>query len=79
MTVGLGDQVRLRACHDSGQPGTVIKAERGKLVVFWPDFDFWSKHHPDSLELAEPGNAPQPLPASLARYLECEENTHNEQ
>ncbi len=53
--IRLGDKVRLRACHDSGQPGTVIRFERGKLVVFWRDLDYWSKHHPDSLELAERG------------------------
>jgi hypothetical protein len=48
----LGDRVRLKACHDSGEPGTVIRFERGKLTVYWPDMDHWSRHPPDSLELS---------------------------
>jgi hypothetical protein len=51
--IGLGDKVRLRACHDSGQPGTVIRFERGKLTVYWGDMDYWSKHRPEALELVE--------------------------
>jgi hypothetical protein len=52
--LNLGNKVRLKACHDSGEPGTVIRFERGKLVVFWGDMNFWSRHHPESLELAQP-------------------------
>jgi len=52
MTITLGAKVRLRACR-AGEPGTVIRAERGKLTVFWPDMDFWSRHSAASLELAE--------------------------
>ncbi len=51
--IGLGDKVRLRACR-AGEPGTVIRAERGKFTVYWRDLDYWSKHRPDSLELAQP-------------------------
>jgi hypothetical protein len=47
----LGDSVRLKACHDSGKPGTVIRFDHGKLTVYWPDMDHWSRHPPDSLEL----------------------------
>ena len=54
MMITLGSKVKLKACHDAGAPGTVIRAERGRLVVFWEDMDFWSRHPPDSLELAEP-------------------------
>jgi hypothetical protein len=43
-----GDKVYLRACQ-VGQPGTVIRTERGKLTVYWGDMDFWSRHKPDSL------------------------------
>jgi hypothetical protein len=50
----LGDKVRLKACHDSGQPGTLIRFERGRFTVFWADMNYWSKHHPDSLELDQP-------------------------
>jgi hypothetical protein len=49
----LGDRVRLRACRDSGEPGTVVRFDHGKLTVYWPDMDWWSRHPPDSLELAE--------------------------
>jgi hypothetical protein len=72
----LGDKVFLRACR-VGEPGTVIRAERGRLTVFWKDMDHWSRHPAAALELAEQIHEPQPLPASLARCLECEENTHN--
>lgn len=30
----LGARVRLRGCHDSGEPGTVIRAERGRLTIW---------------------------------------------
>jgi len=77
MTIPMGSQVWLKGLRGCGAPGTVIKETRGKLVVFWADLDHWSNHHPDSLELVEQIHEPQPLPASLARCLECEENTHN--
>jgi len=50
----LGDKVRLRACHDSGAPGTIVRFERGRAVCFWPDLNYWSRHRPDSLELDQP-------------------------
>ena len=46
-----GDKVFLRACR-AGEPGTVIRQERGKLTVYWPDMDFWNKHRPEALERA---------------------------
>jgi hypothetical protein len=52
MTITLESRVYLRACR-TRQPGTVVRVERGKLVVFWRDLDHWSRHVPDSLELAE--------------------------
>ena len=74
----LGDKVRLKACHDSGEAGTVIKAERGKFVIYWPDMDYWSRHPSDSLMLASDavsGPVALPptktgLPATLAALLE---------
>jgi ribosomal protein L24 len=48
-----GDKVRLKACHDSGQPGTVIRVNHGKLTVYWHDMDYFSRHSPDSLMLAD--------------------------
>ena len=53
--LNVGARVHLRACR-AGEPGTVIRAERGKLVVFWSDLDYWSRHKPEALELA-PGSA----------------------
>ena len=50
--IGPGDRVFLRACRNAGQPGTVIRPERDKLVVHWKDMDFWSEHRAESLELA---------------------------
>jgi hypothetical protein len=32
--------------------GTVIREERGKLTIYWADLDFWSRHQPESLDLA---------------------------
>lgn len=64
--IALGNKVRLRACRDSGAPGIVIKAEREKLVVYWHDLDYWSKHRPDSLELAEPNPRPHEQPTTEA-------------
>lgn len=47
----VGAQVFLRACR-AGEPGTVIREERGKYVVYWRDMDFWSRHKAESLEVA---------------------------
>jgi hypothetical protein len=49
-----GDKVFLRACR-TGEPGTVIRQERGKLTVYWRDMDYWSRHRPESLELVLAG------------------------
>jgi hypothetical protein len=75
--IGLGDKVFLKACR-VGIPGVVIRSGR-KLTVYWNDLDHWSKHHPDSLMLAEVAgdssggivlNPPKELPATLAALLE---------
>ncbi len=57
-----GDKVFLRACR-TGEPGTVIRQERGKLTVYWRDMDYWSKHHPESLEIAVAGTM-EPKPTT---------------
>ena len=49
--ISLGARVYLRACR-AGEPGTVIREERGKLVVYWRDLDYWSRHLPEALEPA---------------------------
>jgi hypothetical protein len=50
-----GDSVYLRACRGAGEPGTVVRAERGRLVVYWADMDYWSRHRPEALEIALQG------------------------
>ena len=53
----VGTKVFLRACR-AGEPGTVIREDRGKLVVYWRDLDYWSGHRPEALE---PANETQNL------------------
>ena len=52
--IPLGAHVVLRTCPDSGQPGTVLRIERGKLAVLWADIapDYVRLHSADSLRLA---------------------------
>ncbi len=47
----IGAKVRLRHCA-FGEPGTVLRIERSKLVVLWHDLDFLARHSPESLMLA---------------------------
>jgi hypothetical protein len=47
----LGSRVFLRACRADAS-GTVIRFERGRFTVYWPDMDFWSKHQPEALGIA---------------------------
>lgn len=56
MTIAPGARVYLRACR-AGEAGTVVRAEHKRLVVFWPDMNYWSRHAPESLELAEDDEA----------------------
>lgn len=44
----IGAKVRLRGCA-FGEPGTVLRIERRKVVVYWHDLDFLSRHSPESL------------------------------
>lgn len=47
----IGAKVLLRHCA-FGEPGTVLRIERGKLVVHWHDLDCLARHSPESLMLA---------------------------
>ena len=51
--IQLGDKVFLRGAK-FGAPGTAIRFDHGKLTVYWHDMDFFSRHRPETLELAEP-------------------------
>ena len=48
----IGAKVQLKACN-FGQPGTVLRIERRKVVVLWHDLDYLARHSPESLMLAE--------------------------
>ena len=51
----VGSRVLLRSCP-YGQPGTVLRIERRKVVVYWRDLDFLSRHSPELLILAVADN-----------------------
>jgi hypothetical protein len=36
-----------------GLPGTVLRIERGKVVILWSDIDYLARHRPNTLELVE--------------------------
>ncbi len=48
-----GARVFLRCCSGVGEPGTVIRKERNKLVVNWQDLQMETRHRPETLELAK--------------------------
>jgi hypothetical protein len=49
-----GDRVYLRNCP-VGQPGSVLREERGRIVVNWSDLGLIGRHRAETLILA---NAP---------------------
>lgn len=53
----IGAKVRLRGCA-FGEPGTVLRIERRKVVVLWHDLDYLARHTPESLMLT--GELPAP-------------------
>jgi hypothetical protein len=44
----IGARVRLKGCN-FGPPGRVLRHERRKVVVYWIDLDFISRHNLASL------------------------------
>jgi hypothetical protein len=50
--IAVGSKVYLRGCA-FGKPGTVLRIERRKVVVFWHDLDYLARNSPESLMLAE--------------------------
>ena len=68
----IGVRVQLRGCH-FGEPGAVLQIERRKVVVYWQDLDFLSRHGPDSLVLADgpmpPRNRHLPLTSAYGRTM----------
>jgi hypothetical protein len=47
-------RVYLRFCPHA-EPGTVVKLECGRVVVYWRDLDLMAKHRPEILIAVEPG------------------------
>jgi hypothetical protein len=48
----VGDRVWLKGAR-FGKPGTVLRIERGKVVILWSDIDYLARHRPNTLELVE--------------------------
>jgi hypothetical protein len=79
-TFNVGQAVFLKGAQYCGQPGRVLRIERGKLAILWADLgpSYIGRHSPDSLMLAEdsPGGSETVpptntgLPATLAALLE---------
>jgi hypothetical protein len=48
----VGARVYLRGCPH-GEPGRVLRIERTRVAVLWPDLDYIGRHVPESLVLVE--------------------------
>jgi hypothetical protein len=62
----VGSSVYLRGCIGAGQPGRVLRLEKGRVVTLWEDLgpSFITRHTPASLMLAEvsaTGNTARPV------------------
>ena len=56
----VGNKVYLQGCS-VGVPGRVLRIERNKLVILWPDLDYIGRHRPESLLIAvESGTSRKP-------------------
>jgi hypothetical protein len=51
-TFSVGQHVFLRGAR-FGLPGTVLRLERGRAVIYWRDLNHISRHKPCTLMLAE--------------------------
>jgi len=51
----IGEPVALRSCL-AGEPGVLLRFERGKAIVEWRDLEFIGRHSPASL-VAVPNSA----------------------
>jgi hypothetical protein len=66
----IGAAVRLRGCA-FGEPDAVLRIERRKVVVYWRDLDFLSRHLPESLELAETPDARRANAPANEKTADC--------
>jgi len=51
-TFAVGEAVYLRGAR-FGLPGTVLRLERGRAVIYWRDLDHISRHRPITLMRAD--------------------------
>jgi hypothetical protein len=56
LMISPGTKVYLKACY-VGEPGTVLRKECSRLVVYWPDLDYLSRHPEAALVVAEEADA----------------------
>ena len=61
----VGDSVYLRGAR-FGEPGTVLRVERRKVVVLWHDLDYLARHSPEPPMLT----SAHKLPSVRSRTLE---------
>jgi hypothetical protein len=47
-SLAVGSRVQLRGSRH-GEPGTVLRIERGRVLILWRDLDYIARHRPDSL------------------------------
>jgi hypothetical protein len=50
--VRLGSEVFIKGCP-RGTPGVVVRFERNRVVVWWADLDYLSRHTEETLMVAE--------------------------
>lgn len=68
-TFAVGDRVYLKGCP-FGKPGRVLRLERGKVAVLWPDLGptYIGRHRPDALRVTRlAGETPRKACESLQR------------
>lgn len=50
--IAIGSRVYLRGCA-YGEPGRVLRIERNRAVILWPDLDYLARHPLSSLTEAQ--------------------------
>jgi hypothetical protein len=46
--ISIGSEVHIKACPH-GTPGVVVRFERNRVVVWWSDLDYLSRHKEETL------------------------------
>jgi len=73
-TFAVGQHVYLRGCR-VGEPGRVIRLERGRIIVDWADLSVTGRHSPASLMLA--GSASESPPSRPAQHNSSAPSIHS--